>query len=106
MRGESSQRLCIAIMKEADPHRLMQLVIKLNSTLQERETELQRLHFESTQGVVTEPAKEAIEDERRLPWGSPSSRGFPDSYNQPLVRASRAASTRLEAPSLLIASER
>ena len=76
MRVESWQRLGTAMMKEADPHRLMQLVIKLNSRLREPETELPRLHFESTEGVVTEPAKEAIEDERRWPCGSLSSRGF------------------------------
>jgi hypothetical protein len=34
-------------MNEAGPHRLLQLVIKLNSTWQERETELQRVHLNS-----------------------------------------------------------
>ena len=47
MEEESWEQLCLAIMKEADPHRLMKLVIKLNSTLQERETELQRGHLNS-----------------------------------------------------------
>jgi hypothetical protein len=31
-------------MKELDPHRLLQLVIKLNGALQQRETQLQRVH--------------------------------------------------------------
>jgi hypothetical protein len=47
MEEESWKQLCLAIMNEADPHRLLQLVIKLNSTLQERETELQRVHLNS-----------------------------------------------------------
>jgi hypothetical protein len=44
MEEESWEKLCLAIMKEEDPHRLMQLVINLNSALQKRETELQRVH--------------------------------------------------------------
>jgi hypothetical protein len=44
MQQELWQRLCLAVMKEADPNRLLQLVIKLNSTLEEQETERQRIH--------------------------------------------------------------
>jgi hypothetical protein len=47
MEEESWEQLCLAIMNEADPHRLLQLVIKLNGTLQERETELQRVRLNS-----------------------------------------------------------
>jgi hypothetical protein len=47
MEEESWEQLCLAIMKESDPHRLLQLVIKLNSALQQRETELQRVHLNS-----------------------------------------------------------
>jgi hypothetical protein len=49
MEKESWERLCLAIMKEVDPNRLMQLVIKLNSTFEEREAE--------PQGVYLNPPK-------------------------------------------------
>jgi hypothetical protein len=45
MQKQSWERLCLAIMKEVDPHRLMQLVIKLNSILEECETGLQSVHL-------------------------------------------------------------
>jgi hypothetical protein len=44
MKEESQEQLCLAIMKELDPHRLLQPVIKLNGALQPRETHLQRVH--------------------------------------------------------------
>ena len=61
MKEESWERLCLAIMKQVDPHRLMQLVIKLNSTLQEYETGPQRVHLNPHKGFPSE-AKTVIED--------------------------------------------
>jgi hypothetical protein len=61
MGEESWERLCLAIMKEADPHRLMQLVIKLNSTLQERERGLRRVHLIPRKTSPSEP-KAVIEN--------------------------------------------
>lgn len=45
MEDESWRRLCEAIMKEKDPHRLMQLVTELNQTLAHRENELRRIRL-------------------------------------------------------------
>ncbi len=43
MQEESWRRLCEAIMRETDPHRLMQLVTQLNETLDQRENQLRRI---------------------------------------------------------------
>lgn len=42
MKDESWRQLCEAIMKEKDPHRLMEMVAELNIKLEEREIELRR----------------------------------------------------------------
>jgi hypothetical protein len=42
MKDESWRQLCEAIIKEKDPHRLMEMVAELNIKLEEREIELRR----------------------------------------------------------------
>jgi hypothetical protein len=48
MQDESWRQLCEAIMKEKDPHRLMQMAAELNIKLEEREIELRRTRSKHT----------------------------------------------------------
>ena len=92
------KELCEAIMKEMDPEKLMDLVDQLNRTLEEREKELRRKQEGGTPVFNQSASVPGLFETNRTLAAS--------IYNQPLVRAMRAASTRLFAPNLLMASER
>lgn len=104
MSDQHWQELCEAIINEMDPDKLMDLVNQLNNALEQRE---QSLRYRQNEVGKPEPEAAPFGWSSEL-WSSicDSPLGRETAHNQPFVRAIRAASTRLFAPNLLIASER
>jgi hypothetical protein len=101
--AESNWRdLCERIRNERDPEELMTLVEELNRTLARQERERQY----RSRAKPRKNIKKGFFLPAMVRKATCRSARDQQHYSQPLVRAMRAASTRLLAPNLLIASER